>query len=47
MVEANAGPLRSWIQYDENCEFPLENIPFGAFVNPRTNEVHCCTRIGD
>ena len=47
MVEAEGGPLRSWIEYDEDCEFPLENIPFGAFKNPRNNEVRCCTRIGD
>lgn len=46
MVEAS-GPLRSWIAYTAECEFPLENIPFGAFLNPRLNKVHCCTRIGD
>ena len=39
--------MRSWIEYDEECEFPLENIPFGAFLNPNVNEVHCCTRIGN
>lgn len=39
--------LRSFIQYDSEHHFPLENIPFGAFVNPDTNETHCCTRIGD
>ena len=46
MVEAQ-GALRSWIDYSADNHFPLENIPFGAFLNPRTNEVHCCTRIGD
>jgi len=39
--------MRSWIAYAADCEFPLENIPFGAFLNPTLNEVHCCTRIGD
>ena len=46
MVEAS-GPLRSWIPSAADSEFPLENITFGAFLNPRLNEVHCCTRIGD
>lgn len=46
MVEAS-GPLRSWIASAADSEFPLENIPFGAFMNPRLNQVHCCTRIGD
>ncbi len=40
-------PLKSWIPYDANSDFPLENIPFGIFVNPRTNKAVGCTRIGD
>ena len=39
--------MKSWLPYDESSHFPLENIPFGAFLNPRENKVHCCTRIGD
>lgn len=39
--------LRCWIEYDSDTEFPIQNIPFGAFLNPRENQVHCCTRIGD
>ena len=46
MVEANAA-LRSSIPYDKDHQFPLENIPFGVFVNPVSKKVHCCTRIGD
>jgi len=46
MVEQNSA-LKSWISYDENNTFPLENIPFGAFMNPTTNKVNCCTRVGD
>lgn len=45
--EAASGALRSWIEYGPECEFPLENIPFGAFLNPTVNQVHCCTRIGN
>jgi fumarylacetoacetase len=37
--------LQSFIAYDEQNHFPLENIPFGAFKCQ--HGVHCCTRIGD
>ena len=39
--------LKSFVEYTAEHHFPLENIPFGAFVNPETNETHNCTRIGD
>lgn len=39
--------LKSFIDYDSSHHFPLENIPFGTFVNPESGDVHCCTRIGD
>jgi fumarylacetoacetase len=39
--------LKSWISYTANTQFPLENIPFGIFQNPRTNKAVGCTRIGD
>lgn len=39
--------LKSFVQYDENDHFPLENIPFGVFLNPESLEAHCCTRISD
>lgn len=42
-----AGPLKSWIVYGDNSHFPLENIPFGAFKNPRSGKVVCCTRIAN
>ena len=37
--------LKSWISYDENHHFPLENIPFGCYHSK--DGVRCCTRIGD
>jgi len=46
MVEQNSA-MKSWIEYDETTTFPLENIPFGAFFNPTSKKVSCCTRIGD
>ena len=43
--------LNSFIEYDEDTHFPLENIPFGCFKsNPNiagTAGIHACTRIGD
>jgi len=38
--------LKSFIEYDENNHFPLENIPFGCYKSA-SGKVHCCTRIGD
>ena len=46
MVESTTA-LKSSIGYDCNNHYPLENIPFGAFHNPKLNKDHCCTRIGD
>lgn len=39
--------LKSFIEYGSEHPFPLENIPYGVFINTQTNEKHCCTRIGD
>jgi fumarylacetoacetase len=49
MVESqNQSPLKSIIPYGADNHFPLENIPFGAFINHRAgNAKHCATRIGD
>lgn len=39
---------KSFIAYSADHHFPLQNIPFGAFVVPgKENTVHCATRIGD
>ena len=35
-----------WIEYGEDNQFPLENIPFGAYEFEAGN-IHGCTRIGD
>ena len=31
MIQANDITRKSWIEYDENSDFPIQNIPFGAF----------------
>lgn len=38
--------LKSFISYDENNHFPIENIPFGCYQS-KGGKLHCCTRIGD
>ena len=35
-----------WIEYDAENQFPLENIPFGAY-EVSEGVIHACTRIGD
>lgn len=47
MVESHSTAFKSFVSYDEHHSFPLENIPFGAFINPHDNSKHCATRIGD
>lgn len=37
--------LKSFIPYDAEHHFPLENIPFGCFKT--ASGARCCTRIGD
>jgi fumarylacetoacetase len=44
----STAPLREkcWIKYDAENQFPLENIPFGAY-EVEEGVIHACTRIGD
>jgi len=46
MLSANNTERKSWINYDNNCDFPIQNIPFGVF---KTNEkdYHIATIIGE
>lgn len=46
LIEANDPQLRSWLDVNENSDFPIQNIPFGmAWVN--REHLFPCTRIGD
>ena len=46
MLSANNTERKSWINYDNNCDFPIQNIPFGVF---KTNhkDYHIATIIGE
>ena len=38
--------LKSWVKYDDNSHFPIQNIPFGVCIT-KQNQTICCSRIGD
>ena len=45
MLSANNIDRKSWIKYDSNSDFPIQNIPFGVFKT-NNNEFHVATIIG-
>ncbi|MBH75693.1 MAG: fumarylacetoacetase [Flavobacteriales bacterium] len=46
MLSANNTERKSWINYDNNCDFPIQNIPFGVFKTNQ-NDFHIATIIGE
>ena len=46
MKSANNLKRKSWIKYDKNCDFPIQNIPFGVFKT-KNNEFHAGSIIGE
>ncbi len=46
MLSANNIDRKSWIKYDSNSDFPIQNIPFGVFKT-HNNEFHLATIIGE
>jgi len=45
-IKANNPKLKSWIEVDENSDFPIQNIPFGI-IKLKNGKIRCATRIGD
>ena len=45
MIKANDITRKSWIKYDKNTDFPIQNIPFGVFKTVNEN-IHVGTIIG-
>lgn len=37
----------SWVDYSEDSHFPIQNIPFGTFIDPQAGTVVPCTAIGE
>ena len=46
MLSANNINRKSWIEYNSNSDFPIQNIPFGVFKT-KNNEFHVATIIGE
>ena len=46
MIEANHPDLKSWVNYTDETEFPIQNLPFGIFKTKTLNE-RVGIRIGD
>ena len=46
MIKANDITRKSWIKYDENSDFPIQNIPFGVFKT-KDNAIHIGSIIGE
>ncbi|MCW5940696.1 MAG: fumarylacetoacetase [Fimbriimonadaceae bacterium] len=38
---------RSWVDYEADCEFPIQNLPYGIFSTARTPEPRVGVPIGD
>lgn len=38
--------LKSWLSVAKNCDFPIQNIPFGVFIT-KNNDITIGTRIGE
>ncbi|WP_313807084.1 fumarylacetoacetase [Flavobacterium sp.] len=45
-ITANDPNRTSWLSVPENCDFPIQNIPFGVFIT-KEDVVTIGTRIGD
>ena len=47
MDETHEPKLRSWVEVEENSDFPIQNIPFGVFCPKSGGDLHVATAIGD
>ena len=45
-IEANNPSLKSWVEIDENSDFPIQNIPFGI-ISVNGGEPRVASRIGN
>jgi len=46
MDETHNPKLKSWVEVDENSDFPIQNIPFGVFCPKEGGDIHVATAIG-
>lgn len=45
-IAANNPTRKSWLNVAENCDFPIQNIPFGVFIT-KDDIITIGTRIGE
>merc|ERR1712086_563952 len=43
----NSSIAMSWIQYDADTDFPIQNVPYGVFVPAGSDQARCGVRVGD
>ena len=46
IIKANNPSLTSWINVEENSDFPIQNLPFGVYTD-NTTKHHVCSAIGN
>lgn len=46
MIKANDPSLKSWVEVDENSDFPIQNLPFGIFKTDQ-EDARVGSRIGN
>ena len=47
MDKTHDSNLKSWVEVDENSDFPIQNIPFGVFSPKGGGDLHVATAIGN
>ena len=47
MDKTHDSNLKSWIEVDENSDFPIQNIPFGIYSPKGGGDLHVATAIGN
>ncbi len=47
MDETHDSKLRSWVEVNEDSDFPIQNIPFGIYRPKGGGDMHVATAIGD
>ena len=47
MDETHDSKLKSWVEVDEDSNFPIQNIPFGIYRPKGGGDLHVATAIGD
>ena len=47
MDKTHDSNLKSWIEVDENSDFPIQNIPFGVYSPKGGGDLHVATAIGN